>query len=372
MQKGVIAVVLISALMVLVTSAVLAGNTSESGIKHLRIGYQPSTHQIAEMTAMEKGWWESELKRFGVEKVTDYEFGSGPPEMTAMMAGDLDIAYVGATPPIAAIDKGLDAKIVAGVQINGSALVLRPELADKYKGPDDLRGLKIATFPPGSIQDTILRKWLIDNGIDPDKDLEIVAMGPGDAITAIAAKAVDGVFLPSPSPTIIELAGNGKIVVHSGEMWPNHACCCLLVSGDLIRNHPELVEQIIRIHINATEYNKEHLDEAAEIFAKRVGWDVSDVKYSFEKWDGRWVHDPYIGMDCTLEFAKTLYDLGYTKKLLKKEDLFDTSFYDRVVGRAPTPSPTPSPTPMVKPPGFEAVLSAATLLVVAYLIMRRK
>jgi len=29
-------------------------------LKHLRIGVQPSTHQIAEMTAMEKGWWEED------------------------------------------------------------------------------------------------------------------------------------------------------------------------------------------------------------------------------------------------------------------------------------------------------------------------
>ena len=30
-------------------------------ISTLRIGYQPSTHQIAEMVASEKGWWAEDL-----------------------------------------------------------------------------------------------------------------------------------------------------------------------------------------------------------------------------------------------------------------------------------------------------------------------
>jgi len=95
---------------------------------HLRIGYQPSTHQIAEMIAMEKGWWKEDLAGFGITEVTDHQFSSGPPEMTAMMGDHLDIAYVGAAPPITAIAQGLDAKIVAAVQTQGSNLVLRPDL----------------------------------------------------------------------------------------------------------------------------------------------------------------------------------------------------------------------------------------------------
>jgi len=196
-----------------------------------------------------------------------------------------------------------------------------------------LRGLKIATFPPGSIQDTVLRKWLIDNGLDPEKDLDIVGMGPGDAVTAISAGAVDGVFLPQPNPAIIELDKFGKIVVASGEMWPNHSCCCLVVSGRLIRENPEMVKEIIRIHIRATEYNINHPDEAAEIYARKVGWNVEKVKYSLEVWDGYWVPDPHIGMDITLEYAKVIYDLNKPRydRVLTKDELFDTSFYDEVI-----------------------------------------
>ena len=138
--------------------ALTAGCTGTDEMTHLRIGYQPSTHQIAHITAMEKGWWQEDLAPLGITKVTDYQFGTGPPEMQAMLAGDLDIAYVGAAPFVSALASGLDAKIVASVQTQGSDLMLRTNIA--YEGPQDLEGLTIATYPPGSIQDTILRPGL--------------------------------------------------------------------------------------------------------------------------------------------------------------------------------------------------------------------
>ena len=93
------------------------------------------------MTAAEKGWWKNDLAPYGVKDIEEHVFQTGPPEMQAMMAGDLDVAYVGAAPVLTALSQGLDAKIVAAVQINGSSLVLRPEY--KYQNPQDLKGLEI-------------------------------------------------------------------------------------------------------------------------------------------------------------------------------------------------------------------------------------
>ena len=297
-------------------------------IATLRIGYQPSTHQIAEMVAAEKGWWKEDLKPFGIEEIKEFEFPSGPPEMQAMLAGDLDVAYVGSAPPIAAISQGLDAKIVAAVNINGSNLVFKT--GEEYNSPSSLEGLSIGTFPPGSIQDTVMKKWLKEHNVDLSK-VKILPMGPGDAVTAIEAAKVDGVFLPHPSPAIIELDGKGKSVVASGEMWPNHACCCLVISGKLIREQPQLAEQIIKTHINATNYLNAHPMEGAMIYANRTHQDLKQVEYSIETWDGRWVSDPLLQVPSTVEYAKIDYEMNYTQKELTEEDLFDTSLYEKVV-----------------------------------------
>ncbi|AKB80533.1 ABC-type nitrate/sulfonate/bicarbonate transport systems, periplasmic component [Methanosarcina horonobensis HB-1 = JCM 15518] len=318
-------------LVLLLVTSIFASGCADSGdeITELNIGYQPSTHQIAYMTAYEKGWWQEDLAPYGITKINEYQFPTGAPEMQAMMAGDLDVAYVGAAPAITALSQGLDAKIVEPVQINGSSLVLRPEY--EYESPEDLRGLKIATFPTATIQDTLLRDWLRENGLDPEKDVTILGMTPGDAVTAISAKQVDAVFLPHPSPTIIENDGNGRTIVQSGEMSPNHACCVLLVSGELIREHPELVEQIVKTHIKATEYNLANPEEAAQIYSNKTTENVEVIRTSIEEWDGEWITDPAIIENSTVEYAKIQSDLGYIQKPLTEEEIFDTSFYEAAI-----------------------------------------
>jgi NitT/TauT family transport system substrate-binding protein len=304
----------------------------------LNIGYQPSTHQIAAMLAADKGWWAEDLAQFGIENVEMKVFPSGPPEMTAMLSGDLDVAYVGVAPPIAALYEGLDAKIVAGVQTQGSALVIRPELVDEYEGPASLKGKTIATFPPGSIQHTVISKWFLDNGIDPEGEVTLKAMGPSEATTAIGANAVDAVFLPSPSPTIIEVAGSGVIVEWSGSIWPNHACCCLVASGEMIREHPDMLEQIIKTHIRATEYEIAHPDEAAEIYAQWQGADVSTIMRSINVTDMHWITDPNLEVESGIKYAAVIYDLnreryaGRGVEVFEKDEIFDTSFYEAVTG----------------------------------------
>jgi len=318
------------ALLLLSAGCTQPATNTTAPVKQIRIGYQPSTHQVAHMIAMDKGWWQQDLAPYGVENVTDFVFPTGAPEMQAMLAGDLDVAYVGAAPVLSAVSTGLDAKIVAAVNTQGSDLVLRTGLS--YSGPQSLKGLKIATFQAGTIQDTVLRNWLKQNNIDPEKDVEIIGMGPGDAVTAITAGKVDAVFLPHPSPSIIVANGKGTIVVQSGEMYPNHTCCVLVVSGKMIREHPEIVEQVVRTHIRASEYAGNNLNETAEIYAKKTGAKVEDVKASLQDWDGTFVTDPNVIIDPVMDYAQIQYELGYIKKPLTQSDLFDLSFYNAAKG----------------------------------------
>jgi len=101
----------------------------------------------------------------------------------------------------------LDTKIVAGVSIRGYNLIFRASLP--YNGPSFLVGRRTGTFPAGSIQVLILRRRLAQNGVDVSR-INIIPMGPGDAVTAISADRLDAAFLPQPSPAIIELSCKGR------------------------------------------------------------------------------------------------------------------------------------------------------------------
>lgn len=320
-------------LIVVVIAVLVSGVVAYSSLipkPTIRIGYQPTWHHTSEFVIVEKDW----IEHVTGLNVKESEFPTGPPEMEAFIAGELDIAYVGAAPPIPSLAKGMKAKIVAIVNTEGSALVVTPDF--EYTGPESLKGSKIAAYPPGSIQDTVLKRWLEEEGLKPGVDVEIVAMGPREQTEALKAGAVDGIFTPDPMPYIAVAGGYGKIAVDSSEMWPHHPCCVLLMSEDLITNHREVAEKILALHIITQEYvvNPQNKDEVVGIIAEKLGLS-GDVA---EKFPGSTVfetdpHNPQwlegINLMCQVH-----YDLGYTKTvdgeliLLRATDIIDVEIYD--------------------------------------------
>jgi NitT/TauT family transport system substrate-binding protein len=123
------------------------------------------------MAAFEKGRWQDELKPFGITEVKEF---SSPTELLKcrlcweeiwMLPMLLPLRRYCYIPRIGCL------KIVTAVNINGSNLVLR---SDNYSGPQSLAGLNIATFPPGTIQDLVLKKWLKDNNVDIERSISKV------------------------------------------------------------------------------------------------------------------------------------------------------------------------------------------------------
>lgn len=298
-----------------------------TGITTLRIGYQPMTHHVAAMVAQAKGWWQEDLKPFGIKDVELFPYPYGGPEIKSLGSRDLDLIYICASPTIVPISQGLDAKIVAAVDTNGSNLIIRNGL--DFKGPRSLEGLKIGTYPRGTFQDVALKMWLRDNGINISS-MNITAMAPGDAVSAMAHGKLDAIFAPTPVQAIIEMADKGRTVLTSGEMYPNHACCVVVVSGKLIREEPALVEQIVKTHINATRFVVANPDEAARIFANVTGQDLKMVNYSMKTTDIRYITDPNLIINSTLALSRFQHELNYTQKELTRDDLFNTSFYDKL------------------------------------------
>jgi NitT/TauT family transport system substrate-binding protein len=76
-------------------------------------------------------------------------------------------------------------------------------------------------------------------------------------------------------------------------------------------------------------WNQQNLDEAAKIYAAKTGADLADVTSSLAEWDGSWDSDPNVIVSPVLDYAKIQYELGFIKKPLTKEEIFDLSFYQK-------------------------------------------
>ncbi len=307
---------------VLFTVLIFSGCVEKStGIKEVRVGYQPTTHHIAEFIGMQKGWFGQET---GVN-FTDKEFIGGASEMEAMMAGELDMAYVGAVPAINAIEKGLKAKIVASANNEGSALVMRKDF--NYTGPGDLIGKKIATLQPPSIQDTVLRVWLLDNGIKPE-ELDIKYMSGAEMLTSLSSGAIDGFIWAEPGPTQAEMKGIGRIVLNSSQMWM-HPCCVVVVSDDLIEKNPDLVQKIVNTHVKAMNYIETDEIETINISADKLKISPDVLKKSLDSGRTRYNPDPKLIESGIQRFADDLVAIKVLTRQVNTSDLFDFTFYDR-------------------------------------------
>ena len=53
------------ALLLLSAGCTQPATNTTAPVKQIRIGYQPSTHQVAHMVAMDKGWWQQDLAPYG-------------------------------------------------------------------------------------------------------------------------------------------------------------------------------------------------------------------------------------------------------------------------------------------------------------------
>lgn len=291
-------------------------------INEVRVGYQPSTHHIAEFIGMQKGWF---AKETGIN-FTDKEFIGGASEMEAMMAGELDMAYVGAVPAINAIEKGLKAKIVASANNEGSALVMRNDF--NYTKPGDLIGKKIATLQPPSIQDTVFRVWLLDSGIKPD-DVDIKYMSGAEMLTSLTSGAIDGFIWAEPGPTQAEMKGIGKIVLNSSQMWM-HPCCVVVVSDELIENNPDLVQKIVNTHVMAMDFIKTNESETINISANKLKISQDVLKKSLDSGRTKYNADPRLIESGIKRFSDDLVAIKVLTRQVNTSELFDFTFYDRV------------------------------------------
>lgn len=313
--------------------------------------YQPSTHQIAGFIILHKHWIEEEAEKLGyMIRIIEQHFGSGPPQMERFASGAIDVAYVGATPVVSevgwALEKGYPkAVIVAAANQQGSALVMRLDF--EYVGHQGLKGTTLGTFPPGSIQDTILKDWLGRNGLSfgppgtPGVDVVIRGTDPRELVVMLEAGKVDGIFVPSPSPEICEYKGTGRIAVSSAEMIPGHPCCVLSLRDSFIERYPDLAKIIVKLHIRAERVTVERPDEAIDIGAKKLAelWGQPEeftrtvveraIKDNPTNLDFN--PDPHAIVEGVMKYVDIHWELGYIPVKPTEKDMFDYSLFDEVI-----------------------------------------
>jgi NitT/TauT family transport system substrate-binding protein len=211
----------------------------------VRVGFLKVLSEAPMVLARARGYFAAE--GLDVELV---DFAVTADALPVLGTGQLDVITGGLNPAVFnAVARGVNVKIVAeggslGPGNDWLALVVRRELVDsgRYRGPTDLRGLRIAIPGPYAVVHYVLKVQLERSGLTlADVDAQPVSMA--DHAGAVTNAAVDAAWTVEPFVTQAVTAGGAVRVVGAHEITPGLAGGITMASPDFPRRDPRAADR---------------------------------------------------------------------------------------------------------------------------------
>jgi nitrate/nitrite transport system substrate-binding protein len=137
--------------------------------------------------------------------------------------------------------------------INGQAITLAMKHKDK-RDPKQWKGFRFAVPFDYSMHNYLLRYYVAEAGLDPDRDIQIRVVPPPEMVANLRADNLDGFLAPDPVNQRAVFDGVGFIHMLSKEMWDGHPCCAFAASREFVTTMPNTYAALLRAIIEATAY----------------------------------------------------------------------------------------------------------------------
>lgn len=188
-------------------------------------------------------------------------------------AGQLDIAAIPTNAAASLYNKtGGDVRLVA---LNTAGVLYILEKGNTVKSVSDLKGRTIYAVGQGSNPEYVLRYILAENGIDPDKDVEIVFMDSAELTTRAASGSIGICMLPVPAVTTVLIKNpDMHIALDMTAEWDRLGTGsmltmgCVVVRTGFLEEHPAEVRFFLEEYGKSIGWVKENMAEAGELCAQ--------------------------------------------------------------------------------------------------------
>ena len=316
----------------ILTLALIAGAQTT-----IRVGAFPNITHAQAMVGKANATFEKAMGA-GV-KVEWKSFNAGPSAIEALFAGAIDMTYIGPNPTITGYvrSNGEALRVVAGAASGGAALVVRND--SEIATAADFHGKRVASPQLGNTQDVALRSWLRANGLkttDKGGDVQVIPLANPDQLTLFVKKELDAAWAPEPWATRLIREGNGRLLVDERSLWPNgqFVCANLIVSTKFLKEHPDVVKNWLRAHVELTDWINAHPDEAKKVLngqiQKETGKALPDAV--LEEAFGRLqvTYDPL--RSSLLSSANSAFDAGFLgRQMPDLSKLYELSLLNQVL-----------------------------------------
>jgi len=204
-------------------------------------------------------------------QITAFRGGSAAQQALASDAMDI-INYF---PPGAAvaIERGVEQKVVAVGAARPDGWHMMVKSGSSIEKPEDLDGRRVGITGKNSTTD-YYALWVADQyGIE----IETVPVGGAGMIPALLSDQVDAISAFSPLTYRLIVSGDGRSLVDYAKDMPPTLPDVWIASQDMIDNHPEQVEGILRAMYRATRYMQENRDYSIDFLREFTGEDDPEV-----------------------------------------------------------------------------------------------
>jgi nitrate/nitrite transport system substrate-binding protein len=141
---------------------------------------------------------------------------------------------------------------VASIQNNnGNAITLHNKHKDK-RNPRQWKGMTLAIPFEHSMHNYLLRYYLAENGINPDRDVKLRVMAPPAMVAALKDQSIDGFIVAEPFNQRAVFDGVGFIHLLTKDIWDGHPCCAFGTSTEFIQKNPNTFAALYRGIMNAS------------------------------------------------------------------------------------------------------------------------
>jgi NitT/TauT family transport system substrate-binding protein len=337
MAAGVAAAILLAAGCGSSSTSSSAASGSSSAPVTLRLGFLVNITHASALVGIKEGFFTKDLGHGVTLKLTP--FSTGTEESTALLAGQLDAAYVGPHPAIKAwqTSGGKLIKVISGAASAGAALVVKSSITSAAQ----LKGQSLATPSLGNTQDVALRYWLKQHGLTSTTtgggDVSVKPVSPNSAaVLEFKSGQIAGGWEPAPYDVEMVQDG-GHMLVNEASLWPGgqFVTTNLVVTQSFLTAHPSVVNGLLQGQIDANKFIHQHLAAAAAAANAELtsilgkGLKPSVLSASFQQIT--FTNDPVasslstdaqhavdVGLLSPVSNLTALYDLGPLNQLLTK------------------------------------------------------
>lgn len=147
--------------------------------------------------------------------------------------------------------------------INGQAICLHLKHKNK-RDPKMWKGFKFGVPFEYSMHNFLLRYYVAEHGLDPDKDIQIRVVPPPEMVANLKAGNLDGYLSPDPFNQRAVYENVGFLHMLTKDIWEGHPCCAFACSQEFVDQNPNTYSALFSAIIDATAYSSK-LENRAEI-----------------------------------------------------------------------------------------------------------